>query len=135
MTIPASAIAQSRALALASMQDTASLFEPITVTNPSTKIRTTTYAATPTATAPCRLDSLTADEKQIADAQNEQVDAVVVLPAETAVGHGWRITVAGTHVSGGAWAETFDVEGVDAPRSYEVVRRVRVRALRGGETA
>jgi hypothetical protein len=111
------------------MPDLATLAAP--VTTKAHGVSTTTYPVI-TGTARCRLAQPTAAERIAAEREGEVVDAILRLPPETIIGHSWRVTVSGVYPLGGAWAESYDVVGVDAPQTNEIERRVRLRAHRTG---
>jgi hypothetical protein len=130
---PPSVIAEQRSRANATMVDSATIYAPVEVTDEDSGITSTTFP-TLTAVTRCRVAPMSPEERIVADRQAEAADAVVVMPVGTIVGHTYRITVSGV-VNGEAWSEIYDVVGVDAPRSYETERRVRVRTLRTGTVA
>lgn len=87
----------------------------------------TTYTWATALTVPCRLASITAEERLIGDQKIGRATWYVILPAGTPVTELQRILVSGSTEVGGvtvAWTETLSVVGVPFPRANEAMRKV-----------
>ena len=124
--------AQSRSMQ--NMREQAEWYAPVTARDATTGETATTYPTVSKVTR-CRVAPLSSDERVVADRLQEDADSVVIAPAGTQVGVDWQVLVTGIDAFGDAWSATYQVVGVDAPRSFEVDRRVRVQTIRTGAVA
>ena len=131
---PPSTTYGARSRSLANMRYQATWMAPVTARDATTGETATTYPSITKVTR-CRVAPMSSDEKVVADRFQEDADTVVIAPAGTQVGVDWQVLVTGIDVFGDVVSSTHQVTGVDAPRSHEVERRVRVQTIRTGAVA